>query len=113
MRDFGLDIWGDDNFLIRDGEVALNYGSLPSLLDIAQKIRAEGHRGPILLRFPHLIKKQVSILFDTFDAAIEEFGYQGKFHAVFPLKVNQYPNFVDALMEVGASYGYGLEAGSK
>ena len=113
MRDFGLDIWGDENFLIRDGEVALNYGSLPSLLDITQKIRAEGHRGPILLRFPHLIKKQVSILFDTFDAAIEEFGYQGKFHAVFPLKVNQYPNFVDALMEVGASYGYGLEAGSK
>ncbi len=113
MRDFGLDIWGDDNFLIRDGEVALNYGSLPSLLDITQNIRAEGHRGPILLRFPHLIKKQVSILFDTFDAAIEEFGYQGKFHAVFPLKVNQYPNFVDALMEVGASYGYGLEAGSK
>lgn len=113
MKDFGLDIWGDDNFIIKGGEVAINYASKPSLLHITKGIRSKGHNGPLLLRFPHLIKKQISTLFDTFEKTISEFGYSGKFHAVFPLKVNQHPNFVNSLMQVASPYGYGLEAGSK
>jgi len=113
MQNFGLDIWGDDNFIIKDGEVQLNYANNPSLIGITNEIRAKGYKGPILLRFPHLIKKQISTLFDTFNHSIEEFGYQGSFYAVFPLKVNQFPNFIHSLMKVSEPYGYGLEAGSK
>ena len=113
MKSFGLKIWGDDNFIIDNDTININHGSRPSLLQIAQKIREEGYKGPLLLRFPHLIEKQISTLFGAFENAKKTFGYQGSFHAVFPLKVNQFPNFVDALMDVSKAYNYGLEAGSK
>lgn len=44
---------------------------------------------------------------------IKEFDYKGSFNAVFPLKVNQYPNFVSNAVKSGRKRGYGLEAGSK
>jgi arginine decarboxylase len=66
MKHFGLDIWGDDNFFISDDTVNINYGHQPSLLQITQEIREKGYKGPLLLRFPHLIEKQISTLFDTF-----------------------------------------------
>jgi arginine decarboxylase len=113
MKNFGLDIWGNDNFVIQDDTVNVNYASKPSLLSITQDIREKGYKGPLLLRFPHLIEKQISTLFNTFNNARKEFNYQGNFQAVFPLKVNQYPNFVHALMDVAQNYNYGLEAGSK
>lgn len=113
MKKFGLDIWADNNFIIDKSTININYGSSPSLLKITQDIRSKGYKGPLLLRFPHLIKKQISTLFNAFNDAKEEFNYKGNFQAVFPLKVNQFPNFVNSLMEVSSPYNYGLEAGSK
>ncbi len=113
MKRFGLNIWSDDNFIIDGDTVNINHASKPSLLQITQQIREKGYKGPLLLRFPHLIEKQISTLFKTFEKAKKEFGYRGYFHAVFPLKVNQFPNFVESLMEVSKEYNYGLEAGSK
>jgi len=113
MKKFGLDIWGDDNFIIKKSTINVNYGSSPSLLKITQEIRDKGYKGPLLLRFPHLIDKQISTLFGAFNSAKEEFSYQGDFQAVFPLKVNQFPNFIDSLIDVSKKYKYGLEAGSK
>ncbi|WP_309497494.1 biosynthetic arginine decarboxylase [Sulfurovum sp.] len=113
MNDFGLNIWSDDNFIMRGDTVNINHASRPSLLSITQEIREKGYKGPLLLRFPHLIEKQISTLFSTFEKAKQEFIYKGDFQAVFPLKVNQFPNFVESLMEVSKNYNYGLEAGSK
>jgi arginine decarboxylase len=113
MKHFGLNIWGDDNFIIHKDTININHASKPSLLQITQEIREKGYKGPLLLRFPHLIKKQISTLFSTFEKAKKEFHYKGNFQAVFPLKVNQFPNFIESLMEVSANYNYGLEAGSK
>ncbi len=113
MKNFGLDIWGDDNFIIQDDTINVNHASKPSLISITQEIREKGYKGPLLLRFPHLIRKQISTLFNTFEKAKQEFNYKGNFQAVFPLKVNQFPNFVHALMDVSKDYNYGLEAGSK
>lgn len=113
QQPYGLDIWGDQNFVIRDGKVHINYKSAPALLDIARHIREEGIRGPVILRFPHLIAKQIESLYDHFSRAISENGYQGHFKAVFPLKVNQYPEVVNAIVNSGEQYRYGLEAGSK
>ncbi|HIM93475.1 MAG TPA: biosynthetic arginine decarboxylase, partial [Campylobacterales bacterium] len=76
-------------------------------------IREKGYKGPLLLRFPHLIQKQIDTLYKEFNRAIDEFEYKGKFQAVFPLKVNQLPNFVNSLIDVSKEYNYGLEAGSK
>jgi len=113
MKKFGLDIWGDGNFIIQDDTININHASKPSLISITQEIREKGYKGPLLLRFPHLIEKQISTLFKTFEKTKKDFKYKGDFQAVFPLKVNQFPNFVHALMEVSQNYNYGLEAGSK
>jgi len=113
LKNYGLDIWSNDNFIIEDGELKLNYKSKPSLLEITEKIRLNSVRGPIILRFPHLIKKQITTLYSYFDKAIKLNNYKGNFNAVFPLKVNQFPNVVEAVTREGAEFNYGLEAGSK
>jgi len=113
MNNFGLDIWANKNFIIEDGEIKLNYKSMPSLLEIVNNIRSNDVKGPILLRFPHLVQRQIKTLYRYFEKAIEENNYQGKFNAVFPLKVNQFPAAVEAITSQGKKYNYGLEAGSK
>ena len=110
---YGLEFWGGDNFFIEDGLIKINYKSKPSIYEIIKQIRSKGHKGPLFLRFPHLIKKQINTIYQEFNRAINEFEYQGKFKAVFPLKVNQYPNFLKNILRLGEEYGYGLEAGSK
>lgn len=114
MQRYGLDIWGDDNFCInQNGEVCINLYEKPSLLSMVKQIRQKGVKGPLLLRFPHLLKKQVESVYEKFYQAKKEFFYEGSFSAVYPLKVNQYPELVKHLMKYGEHYGYGLEAGSK
>ena len=114
MRDdYGLSIWSDGNFKIKGDDIVVSKGDEPSLLEITKSIRNSGYRGPILLRFPHLIKKQIDLLFNEFNLASKEFNYKGSFNAVFPLKVNQFPNFVNELVDIAKDYNYGLEAGSK
>ena len=113
MKNYALDVWSNNNFIIDSGLLKLNYKSMPSLLEITQKIRDKGVRGPMLLRFPHLVKKQIDNLYRNFQNAIEINNYKGGFNAVFPLKVNQYPQVVKAVTQAGKRYNYGLEAGSK
>ena len=113
MNDYGIDIWGDDNFIIDNGLVKLNYKQNPSLIDIVQSVRAEGTTGPLILRFPHIIQNQINKLYTTFNKTIEEYSYDSSFFAVFPLKVNQFPNHILPMLQKSASLNYGLEAGSK
>lgn len=113
MNDYGLGIWGDNNFIIEDGKICINSGTKPAIIDIIKKIRDDGYSGPLLLRFPHLIKKQIHQIYLSFEKAKKEFEYSGNFSAVYPLKVNQYPGFVRNLVNLGEPYNYGLEAGSK
>ena len=113
MENYGIDIWADDNFIIENGVVKLNYASKPSLIDMVKDIRKKDYKGPLLFRFPHLIEKQIDKLYTLYSNAIKEYNYKGKFNAVFPLKVNQLPNFLMPLVKAGEKYNYGLEAGSK
>ncbi|MCR2060963.1 biosynthetic arginine decarboxylase, partial [Campylobacter helveticus] len=85
----------------------------PAIIDMVKKMRNDGYRGPLLLRFPHLIQKQIENIYGSFTKARKEFDYKGGFNAVYPLKVNQYPGFVKNLVKLGKDYNYGLEAGSK
>jgi len=110
---YGIDIWGLNNFFIDNSKVSVNYGNEPSLYEIIKDIENKGYEGPILLRFPHLIRKQINTLYSNFNRAIKEFNYEGEFKAVFPLKVNQFPTFVEPLSKIAPKFNYGLEAGSK
>ncbi|KAA6233795.1 biosynthetic arginine decarboxylase [Campylobacter sp. LR264d] len=113
MNNYGIELWGDDNFVIKNGKVCINYEKKPAIIDIVKELRDDGYRGPLLLRFPHLIQKQIENIYKNFNKARKEFEYKGKFNAVYPLKVNQYPGFVKNLVKLGKNYNYGLEAGSK
>ncbi len=110
---YGIHIWSEENFIVEDGVVKINHGCKPSLIEITKKIRENGLKGPLFLRFPHIAAKNVRTLFSHFERAKREFGYTGKFKAVFPLKVNQFPGFIIPLMEATNDLDYGLEAGSK
>ena len=110
---YGIDIWGANNFFIENGKLKINYGNQPALIDIVKEIEEKGFQGPLLIRFPHLIRKQINSLYLAFKKAIKEFDYKGNFKAVFPLKVNQFPTFVKPLIKIAKKFNYGLEAGSK
>ncbi|MDB4257348.1 biosynthetic arginine decarboxylase [Arcobacteraceae bacterium] len=113
MNNYGIDIWGDDNFKIDNGLVILNYKSNPSLIEIVKTIQDQGNSGPLILRFPHIVQKQIDKLYSTFNETIKSYSYASDFYAVFPLKVNQYPNYVLPMLKESAFLNYGLEAGSK
>jgi len=110
---YGIEIWGANNFFIENGKLKINYGNQPALIDIVKEIEERGFQGPILIRFPHLIRKQIHSLYYAFKKAIKEFDYKGSFKAVFPLKVNQFPTFIKPLTKIAKKYNYGMEAGSK
>lgn len=113
MVDYGIKFWSNDDFIIENGVIKVNYGKKPALIDIVKDVREKGFKGPLLMRFPHLIEKQVDKLFDSFHHSMQTYKYKGNFHAVFPLKVNQMPHFVLPLMNLSIGKSYGLEAGSK
>jgi arginine decarboxylase len=113
VNNYGIDIWSDDNFIIENGLAKVNYDCKPSLISIVKDIRKQDFKGPLLLRFPHITEKQINTLYNTFNSSIREYDYQGTFNAVFPLKVNQLPNFIHPLINEGKKFNYGLEAGSK
>ena len=113
MNNYGIDIWGDDNFIIDNGVVKINHASTPALIDIVESVRKDGLTGPLLLRFPHITQKQIDKLYTTFNDAIQEYKYNSSFYAVFPLKVNQLPNYILPMLKNSSHLNYGLEAGSK
>ncbi|MGY5876071.1 MAG: hypothetical protein RTU30_10020 [Candidatus Thorarchaeota archaeon] len=63
------------------------------------------------LRIPQLITYQIEKLKNAFAKVIDEFKYEGKFSAVYPVKVNQRKDFVTAV--IASDSNYGLEAGTK
>ena len=50
---------------------------------------------------------------EAFRRAISEFGYEGSYQGVYPVKTNQTKEVVEEILRAGNRYHYGLEAGSK
>ena len=48
MRKFGLDIWGDNNFVIKEDTVNVNHGLQPSLLEITQAVTVDDMAGDLV-----------------------------------------------------------------
>jgi len=68
---------------------------------------------PVLLRFPQIFASQVRKMNQSFRTAMKEFDYPGEHLAVFPMKVNQRRQVIEAYLEEATKHNYGLEAGSK
>jgi arginine decarboxylase len=83
------------------------------LFELASDLQAQGVGLPILLRFPDILRTRIETLVSRFGAAIEEYGYEGGYTLVYPIKVNQQRRVLEELVAAGDQHGVGLEVGSK
>ena len=100
-----------------DGHVTVHADGDPArgldLYQLALDLQAQGVGLPLLLRFSDILRARISQLAEVFAKAIAEFGYDGSYTTVYPIKVNQQRHVVQEIVEFGAAHGVGLECGSK
>ncbi|HKQ70400.1 MAG TPA: biosynthetic arginine decarboxylase, partial [Polyangiaceae bacterium] len=80
---------------------------------LTQDLRDRGLALPLLIRFPDILNDRIRRLNESFARAIADYKYPGVFRGVYPVKVNQQRHVVEEVVEFGAPWSYGLEAGSK
>ena len=111
--------WGNPYFTINDlGRVQVVPDPTRSehtidLFELVNDLDARGLELPLLLRFSDVLKDRVKRINECFHKAITEYDYKGLYRGVFPVKVNQQKHFIDEVVEFGAPWRLGLEAGSK
>ena len=115
---YNVQAWGADYLTINDkGHVEVrprgSGGPGIDLLDLVQDLQHRGLRVPMLIRFSDILASRVKGLCSAFANAIGEYGYEGRFRGVYPIKVNQQRHVVEEIVEFGAAFKIGLEAGSK
>ena len=115
---YNVEGWGIGYFDVNEkGHVAVHPTRDPArgidLFEFAMDMEAQGIRLPLLLRFSDILRTRVETLGQKFANAIKEFGYEGGYTTVYPIKVNQQRHVVEEIAEYGRPYGVGLEVGSK
>ncbi|HEX9310855.1 MAG TPA: biosynthetic arginine decarboxylase [Gemmatimonadaceae bacterium] len=83
------------------------------LFELANDLEEQGVGLPLLLRFSDILRSRIESLNEKFAHAREEYGYEGGYTTVYPIKVNQQRHVVEEIVEFGKSAGVGLECGSK
>lgn len=116
---YGIRNWSAGYFDIsEDGNVVVTPN--PKRPDVSVSIKAiiEGMRErgltmPVLLRIENLLVTQLALLHDSFRAAMANFDYKGDYRGVYPIKVNQQQQVIEAITRFGRSTHHGFEVGSK
>ena len=116
---YGIRNWSAGYFDIsKEGDVVVRpFGnknpvsvSIPAII---QGMRERGLDMPVLLRVENILESQITQLHESFRKAIKTLGYKGKYRGVFPIKVNQQQQVVEAIARFGSRYHHGMEVGSK
>ena len=117
---YNVERWGAGYFGISEqGDATVRdtvSGAEVSFAEILQMVQARGLELPVLVRFPHILRHRVASLVESFDRAIEHENYQAHFTSVYPIKVNQQREVVEAIVAGQRQVlqgRTGLEAGSK
>ncbi len=110
--------WGSGYFSVsEDGHLQvhprLDQGAAIDLPKLVGELGRRGLRHPMLIRFSDILRTRIESLANCFSTAIEEQEYSGRWRGVYPIKVNQQAHVVEEIIQFGAPYGVGLEAGSK
>ncbi|ACG73211.1 arginine decarboxylase [Anaeromyxobacter sp. K] len=110
--------WGAGFFSINEkGHVAVHPMGQPGptidLMDVVEDIRERNIGFPCVVRFQDVLRARVKQINEAFGKAVAEMGYGASYFGVYPIKVNQMREVVDEIVDAGAPYHYGLEAGSK
>jgi arginine decarboxylase len=115
---YNIPRWGCGYFGINDGGnlIVTPRGEGNGVIDMKELVDELTGRGiqlPILLRFSDILRARIELICSAFNGAIKEYGYQGQYRGVYPIKVNQNRTVVEEIIEYGRPFHYGLEAGSK
>ena len=99
---YGIPNWGAGYFSIApNGQINVHPngedGPRLDLYELAQDLRGRGLPTPILLRFSDILHAQVRKLAGCVESASEDYGYEGRYRAVYPIKVNQQAQVVEEL----------------
>ena len=115
---YNMQGWGLGFFRVNpEGHVSVHPDGDPKrgldLYQLAMDLNAQGVGLPLLLRFSGILRTRIATLATQFRDAMQEFGYEGGYTTVYPIKVNQQRHVVQEIVEFGTPYGVGLECGSK
>lgn len=115
VEHYGIDSWGDGFADVNDaGHLEIGPGAARiDLKELVDELVERGIDLPLLIRFTDMVQARVETLNGAFAQAIDEYGYQGRYRGVYPIKVNQDRYLVESLLRFGREYHFGLEAGSK
>lgn len=111
--------WGEGYFSVSDkGDLCVNptqtkNGPVINMMEIVEEMKNKNIPFPAVIRFHDILRSQVTNLNKTFRSLIEEAKFNGSYFGVYPIKVNQMREVVEEIVDAGAPYNYGLEAGSK
>ena len=110
--------WGAGYFSVSEkGHLVVHPHGQPGptidIMDVVEDIRERNLGFPCVVRFQDVLRARVKAINEAFGKGIVEQGYGGKYYGVYPVKVNQMREVVEEILDAGAPYHYGLEAGSK
>ena len=105
-----FDVNAKGHIVVRPHSKSADHIDLKELVD---DIQGKGYSLPVLIRFSDILKASIANLANSFQRAIEEYGFEGQYHGVYPIKVNQQRQVVEEVVKFGQPYDIGLEAGSK
>ena len=105
-----FDINPKGNIVVRPDKKSSHHIDLKELVD---DIQSKGYSLPVLIRFSDILKASIANLANSFQNSIEEYGFEGQYHGVYPIKVNQQRQVVEEIVKFGQPFNIGLEAGSK
>src|SRR6185436_6422102 len=115
---YNIQRWGAKYFDVNDaGHVVAHpledAGAPVDITDVIEEAKSRGLKFPLLIRFQDILRHRVEAINLAFRSSIAEFGYQGKYRGVFPIKVNQLREVVEEILDAGKPFDFGLEVGSK
>jgi arginine decarboxylase len=115
---YQTEAWGKGYFSINAlGHVVVRPSMDPAqeidLYDVVQGLKARDLHTPVVIRFSDILAHRLRRIADAFGSAISENGYNNRYAAVFPIKVNQQRLVVEEVYRYGKQFGFGLEVGSK
>ena len=111
--------WGEDYFDVSDrGEVVVKVETNGStvtvpLMEIISGMRERGLDMPSILRIENVLDDRITSLNESFQEAINNYGYRNVYRGVFPIKVNQQCHVIEEIADYGRRHHHGFEVGSK
>jgi len=114
---YQIEGWGEPYFAINEqGNITITPRENKSKIDLLELIESLKKRDitlPLLIRFSDILADRLQRLHESMESAIKRYNYPNVYRGVYPIKCNQHRQLVEALVEYGKPYHFGLEAGSK